>query len=173
MTTTTTIAPTFVNKCIKFFISIHFINIFFSLFIPVGDFCRSSTWIENQSLLFNARVCALRAHHSLMFPFHIVCVPILKLVLCVISHGAIASHSLLCVRIQFITLHFICHNFCVCDIQWFLLLLLLQLFGIFVSLSFCFFFFNFILSVKSHFYLETNLQTHLKAAQYVIEAFQD
>lgn len=94
------------------------------------------------------------------FIFH----SISKLVLCVISHRPIASHSPLCVRIQFITLHFICH-------MWFFVFSSsLTLFLALLSVGTCetrrlltvFWF------IKSHFYLETNLQTHLNATQNAI-----
>lgn len=104
------------------------------------------------SFIFHSLLCAL------------VYDPISKLVLCVISHGAIASHSPLCVRIQFITLHFICH-------MWFFVFSSsLTLFLALLSVGTCetrrlLTLFRF---VKSHFYLETNLQTHLNATQNAI-----
>lgn len=134
-------------------------------------FCFVYVWIHLSPahiLLFNTVVMFL-------FACVLVCIPISKLVLYVISHGPIASYlppyvweSNLLRCISYVTIRW-SRRVVVVVAAYVLLLFHFFESGILVSLSLFLVSFR----LKSHFNLETNLQTHLKAAQYVIGHFQE
>lgn len=148
------------GDCFSFFWFFFFCSVFFCVYV----------WIHLSPahiLLFNTVVMFL-------FACVLVCIPISKLVLYVISHGPIASYlppyvweSNLLRCISYVTIRWSRRVVVVAAY----VLLLFHFFesGILVSLSLFLVSFR----LKSHFNLETNLQTHLKAAQYVIGHFQE